>query len=75
MNEFNQQSDRDLLITLHEQVKGIRLDIADLKDTTKNQVNDHEVRLRALERRLWIISGGLTLLAFITPYIWNLFHK
>lgn len=68
------QSDHDLLITLHEQVKGIRDDIKDLKDDTKAKVEDHELRVRNLEKRQWIMSGAAALLGIIAPYIWSLFR-
>jgi len=70
-----QMNDHDLLIVLHEQVKGLRTDIQNLTDTTKSQVNDHEGRIRSLERRAWIMVGGLTILSFMTPYFWSLFHR
>ncbi len=43
-------TDHDLLITMHEQIKGIKEDIKDLKDGTSAKLNDHETRLRANEK-------------------------
>lgn len=44
-------TDHDLLITMHEQIKGIKADIKDLKDGTSATLTDHEMRIRRLE--LW----------------------
>ena len=44
-------TDHDLLITMHEQIKGIKADIKDLKDGTSTTLTDHENRIRRLE--LW----------------------
>ena len=73
MPQEMQQNDHDLLITLHVEVKGIRDDIKDLKDDTKGKVEDHERRLRKLEKLGALLAGGLILLQFLTPYIKGLF--
>jgi len=62
MNELDdsramRQSDHDLLITLHEQVKAIRTDIKDLADGTSIKIVDHELRIRRLEYALALVSG------------------
>ncbi len=52
--EINKMDDHDLLVTMHEQIKGIKTDIKELKDGTSVKIGDHELRLRRLE--LW---GGI----------------
>lgn len=47
MNEI--QNDHDLLVTMHEQIKGIKQDIKDLKDGHSEKITDHEIRLRRVE--------------------------
>ncbi len=42
-------TDHDLLITLHTEVRGIRDDIKEIKDGTSLKLADHETRLRRLE--------------------------
>lgn len=54
MNDLSQMNDHDLLVTMHEQIKGIKADIKELKDGTSTKLSDHELRLRRLE--LW---GGV----------------
>jgi hypothetical protein len=56
LTEHFSRSDRDLLVTMHEQIKGIKVDIRDLKDGTSAKISDHELRLRRLE--LW---GGIAI--------------
>ena len=52
--DLSKMNDHDLLVTMHEQIKGIKSDIKDLKDGTSTKLTDHELRLRRLE--LW---GGI----------------
>ncbi len=59
--ERNTDSDHDLLISLHEQVKGLRSDIQSLSTTNDNYKLDHEQRLRTLESFKSVIFGGLVL--------------
>ena len=47
-------SDHDAIVTLVAEVKQLREDIKDLKDTTSQKVVDHETRLRRLE-----LIGGI----------------
>ena len=49
--DISKMNDHDLLVTMHEQIKGIKSDIRDLKDGTSTKLSDHELRLRRLE--LW----------------------
>jgi hypothetical protein len=56
------QNDHDLLITIHEQVKGIRRDVQDMQDGVKAQLTDHEARIRILERWTWRAIGALVVL-------------
>lgn len=58
-------TDHDLLVTLHEQIKGVREDIKEIKDGTSEKLSDHEMRLRRIE--LW---GGI---AIGFSYALNLF--
>ena len=70
-------SDHDLLITMHEQIKGIKGDIKDLKDGTSTKLTDHENRIRGLETSITAIktygAAGLILIGIaeflITKFI------
>lgn len=69
---MEQQSDHDLLIKLHEQVEGIRSDIKELKDDTKERIKTGEVRTSELEVRVtWlerIAYGGMAILGAVEFY-------
>ena len=51
MENKQEMSDHDLLITVHEQIKNVRQDIKELKTGTEGKLSDHESRIRRLE--LW----------------------
>ena len=57
--ELQPVSDHDLIVAMHEQLKQVRIDIADLKDGTSNKIQDHEGRLRRIETWGWIAIGAL----------------
>lgn len=64
-------NDHDLLVTMHEQIKGIKADIRDLKDGTSTKLTDHELRLRRVE--LW---GGIAMgLSFALQFYFNYLHR
>lgn len=63
------QSDHDLLIAVHEQVKGIREDMSKLTVGTAAQIADHETRLRRLEYSLALVTGLSVALQFYFNYI------
>lgn len=44
------QNDHDLLIELRTEMRGMRLDVKNLNETTTIRVGDHETRLRLLEK-------------------------
>ena len=57
-------NDHDLLIQLHVEVKGIRSDIKEMKNTISDSKDDHEKRIRVLENwRFWML-GGLGVVSF-----------
>lgn len=51
MEDEKKQVDHDLLITLHEQVRGIRDDIKELKDGMATRVTEVEKRVDKLEKQ------------------------
>ena len=62
-------SDHDLLITLHEQVKGIRDDIKDIKVGTAVTLADHEARIRVIEQNQGRWAGAITIIAIAVPLL------
>lgn len=69
--EIKNMSDHDLLITMHEQIKGIKNDIKDLKDGTSTILSDHENRLRRLE--LW--GAILVGMSYALQFYFNFLKK
>lgn len=70
-NELSKMNDHDLLVTMHEQIKGIKGDIKDLKDGTSMKLTDHENRLRKLE-----LYGGIAIgLSYGLQFYLNYIHK
>lgn len=53
--------DHDLLITLVTKVDGVKEDIRVLNDGTNAKINDHETRIRSLEKTQETQSSGITL--------------
>lgn len=52
-----EQNDHDLLITLHEKVTNLIEKVSTLTD-------DHEQRIRVLERFRWVIIGAVVVIQF-----------
>ncbi len=72
-NSDHQQSDHDLLITLHSEVRGLRKDIKDLTDGSATKLDDHEGRIRRLEFWGALGIGGLYVLNLILG-LWVALH-
>ncbi len=64
-NELAKMNDHDLLVTMHEQIKGIKADIRDLKDGTGDKLSDHETRIRGLESIFESFKGRYAILAVV----------
>lgn len=62
-------TDHDLLVTMHEQIKGIKQDIKDLKDGHSEKISDHEIRLRRVEMWGAIAIGFSYALQFYFNYV------
>jgi anti-sigma-K factor RskA len=61
-------NDHDLLIRLDEKVDGLHRKIDTLTD-------DHEVRIRSLERWRWIVVGMSAIVASVITWASTFFHK
>lgn len=55
-------NDHDLLIELKTEIVGLRKDINEMKDDTKSILADHEIRIRFIERYMWLAVGMVTVL-------------
>lgn len=69
MEDITKMNDHDLLVTMHEQIKGIKSDIRDLKDGTSAKLNDHETRIRRLENWGALAIGGAYVIQFLLKFV------
>lgn len=73
-------ADHDLLIKLETKMDGLKEDIRLLSDGTAKQINDHEIRLNALEtektRTTVMLSIGVGILGLLVSLlVWHLVGK
>lgn len=74
--DIAQMNDHDLLVTMHEQIKGIKTDIKDLKDGTSVTLSDHETRIRSAETKLSQYKGALIISqTIVLPILLYLVYK
>lgn len=63
-NNMMNREDRDLLIELKTEMTAVKDSIKALTDTTRTKVDDHELRLRFIERYVWLAMGALAITTF-----------
>lgn len=63
------QTDHDLLIELKTQMITLRDDIKELKELLADKNDDHEKRIRFLERWVWTAMGGLIILQLSLKFL------
>jgi len=65
--------DHDLLIRLETKMEGLKNDIAEIKNGTATQLNDHEVRINSLEtsktKQNTMMSIGIGLLSLLVTLL------
>ena len=67
--EHFSRADRDLLITMHEQIKNIRADIKELKDGTSSKLDDHEKRIKNFEIFMANWTGKYAIIGVIVMFL------
>lgn len=70
------KTDHDLLVELRTEFRGMRQDIQRLTDGTNKRADDHELRIRWLESRGWMLAGGAIGASTVINYLlqaYNLF--
>jgi len=58
-------SDHDLLIELRTEMRGMRDDIKKMNDGTVQTLADHEIRIRKIEKWVWLAIGGLAVIQIL----------
>ena len=66
MNEY--ASDHDLLIELKSEIRSLREVIEKLTTGTQTSIDDHETRIRTLERWGSLLLGGLYIANVVIGY-------
>ncbi len=57
--------DHDLLTKLDVKVDALKEDIRILNDGTSSKISDHELRIRLLEKYVWLAIGMLAVLQIV----------
>ena len=58
-------------IDLIKQIERLNEKIPTHVDWVERNIKDHEMRLRMLERRMWIIAGAATIIGAVGTMIWQ----
>ena len=61
-------------IELIKQVERLNEKIPTHIDWVERNIKDHELRLRVLERRMWIIAGAAVVIGSVTTVIWQMIN-
>ena len=60
-------------IELIKQVERLNEKIPTHIDWVERNIKDHEMRLRMLERRMWIVAGASGVIGAIAASLWQIF--
>lgn len=63
--------DHDLLIRIDERTEQMMKDIQSMKVSFGESFDDHEARLRVLERSKWAWGGAISIVAVFASYLLN----
>ena len=58
-------------IDLIKQIERLNEKIPTHIDWVERNIKDHEMRLRMLERRMWIIAGAATIIGAVGTMVWQ----
>jgi hypothetical protein len=58
-------------IDLIKQIERLNEKIPTHIDWVERNIKDHEMRLRTLERRMWVIAGASAVLGAIMTFVWQ----
>jgi len=58
-------------IELIKQVERLNEKIPTFRDWTERNIKDHELRLRTLERRMWVVAGASAVIGAIAASLYQ----
>ena len=61
-------------IDLIKQIERLNEKIPTHVEWVERNIKDHELRLRTLERRMWMVAGGAGVIAAIATTIWQVLN-
>lgn len=61
-------------IELIKQVERLNEKLPTHVDWVERNIKDHEMRLRTLERRMWVIAGAAIVIGSVTTVIWQMIN-
>ena len=59
------QNDHDILIRMDENLRNLRLHVEEITGNTNKKLDDHERRLRGIEKYVWLAIGAISVVQFI----------
>lgn len=61
-------------IEIIKQVERLNEKIPSHIDWVERNIKDHEMRLRMLERRMWVVAGGAAVIGAIVAGVWQILN-
>lgn len=61
-------------IDLIKQIERLNEKIPTHIEWVERNIKDHELRLRQLERRMWVVAGAATVIGAIGTIVWQAFN-
>ena len=61
-------------IELIKQVERLNEKLPTHVEWVERNIKDHEIRLRQLERRMWVVAGAATVIGAIAATVWQVMN-
>ena len=61
-------------IELIKQVERLNEKLPTHVDWVERNIKDHEVRIRSIERRMWMVAGAAGVISGAATIIWSIFY-
>ena len=61
-------------IDLIKQIERLNEKIPTHIEWVERNIKDHEIRLRQLERRMWVVAGAATVIGAIAATVWQVMN-
>jgi hypothetical protein len=61
-------------IDLIKQIERLNEKIPTHVDWVERNIKDHEMRLRAIERKIWVVAGAAGVISGAATIVWSMFN-